>query len=106
MLIAAVASGAFLGGVGRYLLSRRPGGWQGTGIANVLACAVLGLSLYLGDLGAAAWGAGVAGALSTWSTVASEVGAAMKARRTPRAAAYLGLTLCMGCAVLWMISPR
>lgn len=112
-LFLAVSAGGFLGGTGRYLLSRRPGGWRGTWCANVLACLVLALSLRYGhhadhgDLMAAAWGTGVAGALSTWSTLAAEVGQALlsgESRRHRQAALYLGATLCAGCGAIALLT--
>ncbi|MBC3186939.1 CrcB family protein [Corynebacterium sp. zg-331] len=104
-LFAAVAAGAFCGGVGRFALSRSPGGWLGTWCANALACAILALSLRAEGLAAAAWGTGLAGALSTWSTLAAEIGGAVRGGHTRRAALYLGATLCAGCALIALLAP-
>ncbi|MEJ4100795.1 CrcB family protein [Corynebacterium mastitidis] len=101
--LAAVSAGAFLGGAGRSALSRYPGGWRGTWCANALACAILALNLHAGGLLAAACGTGLAGALSTWSTLASELGRALRTGRAPQAAAYLGATLLVGCALLLVL---
>ncbi|WPF65736.1 MULTISPECIES: CrcB family protein [unclassified Corynebacterium] len=106
-LFLAVSVGGFFGGAGRYLLGRYPGGWRGTWCANVLACIILALSLHHGGLMAAAWGTGVAGALSTWSTLAAEVGRALVGGDSPRrrqAALYLGATLCAGCGVIALLA--
>lgn len=100
---AAVAAGAFLGGAGRYALGRYPGGWRGTWCANALACAILALSLHAGGPIAAACGTGLAGALSTWSTLAAELGRALRTGRAPQAGAYLGATLLTGCALLLIL---
>ncbi|KQB84875.1 FluC/FEX family fluoride channel [Corynebacterium oculi] len=102
-LFLAVSVGGFFGGAGRYFLSRYPGGWRGTWCANALACLILSFSLHHGGLVAAAWGTGVAGALSTWSTLAAEVGQALLSggsRRRRQAALYLGATLCAGCGII------
>lgn len=91
MAIASLASvfvGGALGGMARYLLSRLR--W-GTLIANTLACLLLGWapsSLLLG--------AGIAGALSTWSTLAKELGTLITQRRWAQALGYFALTLALG----------
>lgn len=80
--LALVALGAAAGGMARYGLWRwaavaacRP--VLGTFAANVLACGIAGWSWSMwqasGSLWAALAGAGFAGALSTWSTLAGEI---------------------------------
>lgn len=75
-----VAVGAAAGGVVRYCLATASGrvacsAVPGTFTANVAACAVAGFAWSMwgdGTLQWAAAGAGFAGALSTWSTLARE----------------------------------
>ncbi len=92
--LAAVAAGGFLGGVARWALShlkrgtRHPGTWA----ANVVGSAVLGFSLAMPGLWPLAAGTGFAGALSTWSTLAKEIGQHLQARRWRDAARSVLLT--------------
>lgn len=101
--ILAVAAGGFLGGAMRSLLAARPGGLWGTFTTNLLAVVVLGLVLGHGGLLALAAGAGFAGALSTWSTLAREIGGLLRERRFRRAAGYTSATLTAGVAVAWLM---
>ena len=86
--LAAVAAGGFVGGVCRWALShlnsgtRHPGTWA----ANVVGSAVLGFSLAMPGMWPLAAGTGFAGALSTWSTLARELGQHLQARRWRQAA--------------------
>ena len=76
-----VAAGAALGGMTRHAFGEISGrvacsALPGTFFANVLACGVAGLAWSLWGNGGPAWafaGAGFAGALSTWSTLAREI---------------------------------
>lgn len=108
--LAAVAAGGFFGGVARWALShlnaenRHPGTWA----ANVIGSAVMGFSLALPNLWALAAGAGFAGALSTWSTLAKEIGEHIKARRWAAAASSVALTaaVCVVAAYWGMVYGR
>ncbi|WP_454044880.1 fluoride efflux transporter FluC [Corynebacterium sp. Marseille-Q2516] len=95
----AVAGGGMIGGSARFVLAQRPGGVWGTWLANSLACLVLGVVTAAGGAGALvvlAAGTGFAGALSTWSTLAAELGARVRARRWASAAGYLAATVAAG----------
>ncbi|MDO5730601.1 FluC/FEX family fluoride channel [Corynebacterium sphenisci] len=80
LLLLPVAAGAALGGPLRYGLGRAStrlvgSAPPGTLVANLIAVAVLARVLATmdpGSAGYAAFGAGFAGALSTWSTFAQE----------------------------------
>ncbi|MCT1695847.1 CrcB family protein [Corynebacterium sanguinis] len=92
----AVAVGAFLGGLVRWGLSRIPGGLAGTLLANLFASIVIGLSLGLEPRWQVFLGVGFAGALSTWSTLAKELGQLIKGRHWRRAGAYAVATAVLG----------
>lgn len=95
----AVVVGAFFGGMGRWALATKPGGVIGTFIANTIACIVLGwvasqtveknadLIIHI------AAGTGFAGALSTWSTLAKELGEYIRVKHYRMFWGYLVLTL-------------
>lgn len=85
---AAVAAGGFVGGVARWALVRLNGSYRhpGTWAANVVGSAVLGFSLALPGILPLLVGTGFAGALSTWSTLARELGEHLKARHWAQAA--------------------
>ncbi|MDO5671080.1 MAG: CrcB family protein [Corynebacterium sp.] len=98
-----VAAGGFCGGLMRHLLVLWPGGLRGTFAANLLAVVVLGMSLGHGEVLALAAGVGFAGALSTWSTLAWEIGELLQGRRFRLAAGYTSATLIAGLAVAWLL---
>jgi len=102
--VLAVAAGGFLGGLLRHLLALWPGGLRGTFAANLLAVAVVGLTVGHGGLLALAAGAGFAGALSTWSTLAQEIGLLLQARRFRTVAGYAAATLIAGVTVAWLLA--
>ncbi|MBZ8178192.1 hypothetical protein GSS88_10395 [Corynebacterium sp. 3HC-13] len=91
LAIICVAIGGALGGIVRWLLKKYPGGYLGTFIANMAACALLGwastkpTSSFL----FVTLGTGIAGALSTWSTLAAELGQLWQHRKYPHLAGYL-----------------
>jgi len=95
----AVFIGGMLGGLGRYLLGRFPPAFLGTRIANMLACACLGVSIRNPEWQLAV-GVGVAGALSTWSTLAGEIAELIKERRYVPAGTYLLATVLGGVITL------
>ncbi|WP_448851391.1 CrcB family protein [Corynebacterium sp. 335C] len=95
---AAIAAGGALGAVARHLLAKfGPGGLLA---ANVAACALLGWCAAVPPPGAwaALLGAGFAGALSTWSTLAALVGGWWSGGRRGAAIGYLALTAVLGSA--------
>ena len=100
--ILAVLVGGFLGGVGRWALSRRPGGRWGTWSANVIACVVMGAVVATRDPVALLWGTGFAGALSTWSTLARELGQDVRQRCWRTVVGYAAATLSAGLAGIWL----
>ncbi|EEI17256.1 FluC/FEX family fluoride channel [Corynebacterium lipophiloflavum] len=96
--IGAVAVGAFLGGLARWGLSRFPGGLAGTLLANLFGSIAIGLSLGVGPQWQMFLGIGFAGALSTWSTLARELGQLVKDRNWRRAGMYTAATAALGLA--------
>lgn len=101
----AVAAGAFFGGALRGLLRHRPGGLRGTWTANISASLLLGMVLAVWP-SVSPWqlalGTGFCGALSTWSTLAGELGSLLRERSWRRLLRYLGLTLGAGLSASWM----
>ncbi|MEJ5928716.1 CrcB family protein [Corynebacterium sp. H128] len=95
--IVLVALGGMCGGVMRLFLSRRLPPLWGTFCANVVACALLGWATSTAE-SPFFLAAGLAGALSTWSTLAKEVGT-LPLRK---ACVYLALTLLAGTAAMWI----
>lgn len=106
----AVGAGGFLGGVGRWALAVWPGGLRGTFTANLLAVLMLGAVVGSGGAGGIggitvlALGTGFAGALSTWSTLAREIGQLLQARRFRLVAGYTSATLIAGVATAWLVA--
>ncbi|AZA08579.1 FluC/FEX family fluoride channel [Corynebacterium pseudopelargi] len=100
--VLAIALGGALGGLLRWALSLL-GPVRGTLAANTLACALLGACLAIGIDGF--WGlflaTGVAGAFSTWSTLAKELGGLIQAAKHASAALTLVLNLLAGALALW-----
>lgn len=74
----------------------------GTMAANGLASLSLGLLTGVGAASATLIGVGFLGALSTWSTLANEVMALHRDKRSTAAAGYLGLTLVVGIGAAWL----
>ncbi|MEX3517008.1 CrcB family protein [Corynebacterium camporealensis] len=104
MILLGLLLGGFVGGVLRYLLSRLLPGSPGTFAANMLGCLALGLTmgfLHLtqtasADLVYATAAAGLAGGLSTWSTLARELGDMLKAKRYRDLCVYLLASVAIG----------
>ncbi|MEX3505453.1 CrcB family protein [Corynebacterium sp. LK2510] len=98
MSLIAVAAGGFAGGVARWALSHlnTPDRKVGTWAANVVGSAVLGFTIGLPGLAPLLFGTGFAGGLSTWSTLAKELGEDLRARRWRTATTYAALTAATG----------
>lgn len=106
--VLAVISGAFFGGILRWVLGHRPGGTAGTWVANALGCTVLGFSAGLSTPVSLLAGTGFAGALSTWSTLARELGQMLQQRRWAALTAYALATIAggIGCVMLGLGAAR
>lgn len=101
----AVAAGAFSGGTLRGILRHKPGGLGGTLTANLSACLVIGVVMGIWSADPSLWqlalGTGFSGALSTWSTLAAELGGLLKNRAWRPLSGYLTATLAGGLAAAW-----
>ncbi|WP_313286640.1 fluoride efflux transporter FluC [Corynebacterium vitaeruminis] len=104
MIILAIALGGFLGGILRYLLSKTLPALWGTFAANAAACLLLGYAsaASLSPAVTALLGTGIAGALSTWSTLAKELGGLGKSRSYRRLGVYLVGTVLVGVACVML----
>lgn len=108
--LASVAGGAAFGGMTRFWFGRVSArvacsALPGTFAANVLACAIAGFAwVAWGDasIGWALAGAGFAGALSTWSTLALET-VELARTRSWWAVGYPLLTLATGAAAAGLL---
>lgn len=99
-----VMLGAFFGGMARFGFARVLPGPPGTFCANLVACFVLGLAshgLASSPLLLAVLGAGLAGGMSTWSTLAKELGLMVQQKRRWPALRYAGLTCACGFIAAW-----
>jgi CrcB protein len=74
----------------------------GIAAVNVGAAFVLGLVADWDGIAATGVRVGLLGAMSTWSTLAQQVGDLVRGRRWFRAAAYLGGTLVAGVGAAWV----
>ena len=101
LTLATVAVGAFFGGIARWALSHIPHPRAGTFTANIAACTVLGFSMALPVAWQIGLGAGFAGAMSTWSTLAKELGEMIKRRQWWRLSKYLFWTIGLGTVLAW-----
>ncbi len=105
--ILAVLAGGFVGGCGRFLLTRVLPSPTCTFAANLIGAAVAGVAYgYATHSHAPEYflpllAAGLAGGLSTWSTMAKELGEMIKAKRWWRLARYLFWTIGLGIVVAW-----
>lgn len=97
-----VAAGGALGGVCRWLLARIPAPRVGTFVANVAAAGVLGFAVAAPGAWPLVAGTGFAGALSTWSTLAKELGTLITKRDYRACARYALLTALVGTAAAAM----
>lgn len=102
LTLAAVFAGAFFGGAARFALTRAiHNAHAATFAANVVGSAVAGFAITTTVPWQLALGAGFAGALSTWSTFAKELGEMIKARQHGNALRYAVSTAVIGIAAAW-----
>lgn len=105
--IALVALGGFGGGLGRWGLLRVLPDRPAIFAANLAACTLAGVAFGISQeaaFAAQSWQArtvlalsvGVAGGLSTWSTLAKHCGELLRERQWKTLAIYLGFTLAVG----------
>lgn len=108
ILITGFAAAAFLGGMLRSMLSQWLPRYVGTFVANMFASLAAGLAIgfatlvesdSLSTMLPAIVATGFAGALSTWSTLASELSGLIKSKRYKRLIRYLYFTLAVGLIV-------
>ena len=110
--ILAVAAGGFLGGAGRYGLTRVLPSPVCTFVANMLGALALGLTVgffrehaWLADAASspayAFLAVGFAGGLSTWSTLARELGDMLASKQYRKLLTYTFFTLAVGLVTAW-----
>lgn len=107
LAVICVAVGAFFGGMLRYGFTRVLPSPVSTFTSNMLGSLAIGLTLGLlalteapsEELISAALAAGFAGGLSTWSTMAKELGDMLKAQQYWKFTKYLGFTVAVGIVV-------
>lgn len=104
MILLAVCAGAFAGGFLRWGFNRLIGGPAATFSANTLAGLVAGcvLGAELPALSGALLTVGFCGALSTWSTLARELGTLVREGRKWASTSYLAATVVAGVAAVWL----
>ncbi|WP_306508077.1 CrcB family protein [Corynebacterium sp.] len=102
-----VLIGGFVGGCARFALTRILPSPACTFAANLAGAALAGVAYgYAANTAAPEFfvpllAAGLAGGLSTWSTLAKELGEMIKAKRWWRLARYLFWTVGLGIVVAW-----
>lgn len=102
LTLAAVFAGAFFGGAARFALTRAiHNAHAATFAANVVGSAVAGFAITAPVAWQIALGVGFAGALSTWSTFARELGEMIKSKRHGEALRYAVSTAVIGIAAAW-----
>lgn len=102
LTLAVVFAGGVLGGMARYALSRLiDNARAATFAANTVACAVAGFAATTPVPWQLGLGAGLAGALSTWSTLARELGDLISAGRHGPALRYALRTAVLGIVAAW-----
>lgn len=102
LTLAVVFAGGVLGGMARFALSRLiDNARAATFAANTVACAVAGFAATTPAAWQLALGAGLAGALSTWSTLARELGDLITAGRHRPALRHALRTAVLGIVAAW-----
>ena len=102
MLCAAVFVGGFFGGITRWALTKLPRPLIGTWVANMIGCAVFGFSSTMSGLWPVLLGAGFAGACSTLSTLAKELGRLAVAGKYTPLVFYAFATASLGILAAWI----
>lgn len=102
LTLAVVFAGGALGGMARFALSRLiDNARAATFAANTVACTIAGFAATTPVAWQLALGAGFAGALSTWSTLARELGDLISAGRHREALRYALRTAVIGIVAAW-----
>ena len=102
LTLAVVFTGGLLGGMARFALSRLiDNARAATFAANTVACTIAGFAATAPIAWQIGLGAGFAGALSTWSTFARELGDLIKAGRHREALRYALRTAVIGIVAAW-----
>ncbi|MCZ9292723.1 fluoride efflux transporter FluC [Corynebacterium lehmanniae] len=102
LTLAVVFAGGILGGMSRFALTKLIGNAHAaTFAANTVACTVAGFAVTTPAAWQIALGAGFAGALSTWSTFARELGDLITAGQHRQALRYALRTAVLGIAAAW-----
>lgn len=104
MIFVYAALGGFIGGFLRWGAAQLSPGKRATLLANTVACFAAGVivSCDLPQLYTALLITGFCGALSTWSTLAKELGQLLKDKLWGKTALYLGLTFGLGFLALFL----
>ena len=102
LTLAVVFVGGVLGGMSRFALTKLIGNAHAaTFAANTVACTIAGFAVTAPVPWQIALGAGFAGALSTWSTLARELGDLIAAGRHREALRYALRTAVLGIVAVW-----
>jgi len=102
LTLAVVFAGGMLGGMSRFALTKLIGSARAaTFAANTVACTVAGFAVATPAPWQIALGAGFAGALSTWSTFARELGDLITAGQHRQALRYALRTAVLGIVAAW-----
>lgn len=102
LTLAVVFAGGVLGGMGRFALSKLiDNARAATFAANTVACTIAGFAATAPIAWQIGLGAGFAGALSTWSTLARELGDLISAGRHRDALRYALRTAVIGIVAAW-----
>ena len=102
LTLAVVFAGGVLGGMARYGLTRMiENARAATFAANTVACTIAGFAATAPIAWQIALGAGFAGALSTWSTFARELGDLITAGQHRQALRYALRTAVLGIVAAW-----
>ncbi|ANE04748.1 fluoride efflux transporter FluC [Corynebacterium crudilactis] len=104
MIFIYAALGGFVGGFLRWLIAQLIPGKRATLMANTVACFVAGVvvCLELSHLYTVLLIAGFCGALSTWSTLAKEIGQLINDKKWQMALGYLSVTLILGFSAVFI----
>ena len=102
LTLAVVFAGGMLGGMSRFALTKLiDNAHAATFAANTVACTIAGFAATAPIAWQIALGAGFAGALSTWSTFARELGDLITAGQHRQALRYALRTAVLGIAAAW-----